>query len=307
MPPRTPPTKVSESTSGKQVFVPEFTVPDGAISGRTVSLIPTSAQIVAAGGEVVTNKSTDGTFAANSDTLYPSQKATKTYADGLVVGLLDDRGNYDASVNTFPASGGSGAAGAIKKGDIWRISVAGTLGGEPVQIGDSVRALVDTPGQTAANWGTLQTNETLATIGALIASASTATPNNTDIVATVETSTLKKITWTNIKAFLKTYFDTLYAAVGSGITNSAGVNTVPVTFDSSGNLGTGEAGVLLDAPNGTLTLQADGDIIFSSGNVLSFPASSFSSTVVMSSLPTSDPANAGQLWNSLGVVRVSAG
>lgn len=31
--------------------------------------------------ENVANKSTDGTMAANSDTLYPSQKATKTYAD----------------------------------------------------------------------------------------------------------------------------------------------------------------------------------------------------------------------------------
>ncbi len=39
----------------------------------------------------------------------------KAYADGLVVGLLDDRGSYDASVNTFPASGGSGTAGAILK------------------------------------------------------------------------------------------------------------------------------------------------------------------------------------------------
>lgn len=51
----------------------------------------------------------------------------KTYADGLVVGLLDDRGSYNASANTFPASGGSGTAGAILKGDLWYISVAGTL------------------------------------------------------------------------------------------------------------------------------------------------------------------------------------
>ena len=32
----------------------------------------------------------------------------KAYADELVVGLLDDRGNFDASSNTFPATGGSG-------------------------------------------------------------------------------------------------------------------------------------------------------------------------------------------------------
>jgi hypothetical protein len=68
-------------------------------------------------------------------------------------GLFDDRGNYNASVNTFPAAGGSGDEGAILKGDIWQITVAGTLGGDPVQAGDWVRALTDTPGQTAGNWG----------------------------------------------------------------------------------------------------------------------------------------------------------
>ncbi len=84
--------------------------------------------------------------------------ATKSYADSLVVGLLDDRGNYDASGNVFPSSGGSGSAGAILKGDIWFISVAGTLGGVAVNIGDQVRALVDSPGSTAGNWAVAEAN-----------------------------------------------------------------------------------------------------------------------------------------------------
>lgn len=84
--------------------------------------------------------------------------ATEAYADSLVIGLLDDRGNYNASGNTFPASGGSGAAGAVLKGDLWTISVAGTLGGHPVTVGDVVRALVDTPGQTDANWAISENN-----------------------------------------------------------------------------------------------------------------------------------------------------
>lgn len=86
------------------------------------------------------------------------QIATQAYADSLVVGLIDDRGNYDASVNTFPASGGSGTAGAVLKGDLWTISVAGTLGGHPVTVGDVVRALVDTPGQTDGNWAITENN-----------------------------------------------------------------------------------------------------------------------------------------------------
>jgi hypothetical protein len=84
--------------------------------------------------------------------------ATKAYADGLVVGLLDDRGNFDASSDTFPSSGGSGTAGAILKGDLWTISVAGTLGGHAVTAGDVIRALVDTPGQTDANWAISENN-----------------------------------------------------------------------------------------------------------------------------------------------------
>src|ERR1035437_6965172 len=108
--------------------------------------------------ENVANKSTNVTTDGASDTKYPSVKAVKTYADGLVVGLLDYRGGYDASVNTYPAAGGSGTAGAVMKGDMWVISVAGTLGGVAIQIGDSIIANVDTPGQTAGNWNTLNSN-----------------------------------------------------------------------------------------------------------------------------------------------------
>lgn len=83
----------------------------------------------------------------------------KSYADGLVVGLWDDRGSYDASGGAYPSSGGSGTAGAILKGDIWTISVAGTLPiGQVVEVGDIVRALVDTPGNTQANWAITQNN-----------------------------------------------------------------------------------------------------------------------------------------------------
>lgn len=84
--------------------------------------------------------------------------ATKVYADTLVVGLLDDRGNHDASGDVFPSTGGSGSAGAVLKGDLWTISVAGTLGGTAVTAGDVIRALVDSPGQTASNWAIAENN-----------------------------------------------------------------------------------------------------------------------------------------------------
>lgn len=96
--------------------------------------------------------------AANTWVLDTAAYATTAYADALVVGLLDDRGNFDASGGTFPASGGSGSGGAILKGDLWTISVAGTLGGHAVTAGDVVRALIDTPGQTDGNWAIGENN-----------------------------------------------------------------------------------------------------------------------------------------------------
>lgn len=102
------------------------------------------------------NKATS--FAVSNNTLYPTIAAVKSYVDNLVAGLVKDCGNYNASVNTWPASGGTGAGGAIQKGNFWYINVAGVLGGVPVNVGDSLRALTDAPGQTNANWAVLEGN-----------------------------------------------------------------------------------------------------------------------------------------------------
>lgn len=127
----------------------------GGTSGEYNHL--TNAQVALVNGsEQTANKATS--FSTVNNTLYPTVQAVKTYADGLVVGLLNDRGSYDASINLFPSTGGSGTSGAILKGDIWYVGVAGTLGGKSVAIGDSFRALVDTPGQTAGNWSLLSSN-----------------------------------------------------------------------------------------------------------------------------------------------------
>ena len=73
----------------------------------------------------------------------------------LPVRLWDDRGLFDASGNTYPASGGSGVGGAIEKGDIWTLSVGGTLNSATVVVGDTVRAIADSPAQVHANWAVL--------------------------------------------------------------------------------------------------------------------------------------------------------
>lgn len=70
-----------------------------------------------------------------------------------LVGVLIDRGNYNASTNFFPAAPlGSGTGGAILRGNLWRVSVSGVLGGVTVEVGAILRALVDDPGQNLVNW-----------------------------------------------------------------------------------------------------------------------------------------------------------
>lgn len=57
----------------------------------------------------------------------------------------------------------------------------------------------------------------------IVAATSKATPVDADLLALVDSeasNVLKKLTWANVKATLKTYFDTLYQAAGSYLTSS---------------------------------------------------------------------------------------
>lgn len=102
---------------------------------------------------------TDGTLAANSDLKIATQKATKTYVDSAVVGLLDYKGAIDCSANpNYPAA---------SKGDAYVVSVAGKVGGasgKDVEAGDFVFAKADNAGGTEASvgssWDILQFNAT---------------------------------------------------------------------------------------------------------------------------------------------------
>ena len=63
------------------------------------------------------------------------------------------------------------------------------------------------------------------TIGTAVNGAASATPNDTDLVMSVDTSVAKKNTWTQIKSFLKTYFDTLYPLKSNNLSDLTNVNT----------------------------------------------------------------------------------
>jgi hypothetical protein len=104
--------------------------------------------------------STDGTLAGNSDTNLPTQKAVKTYADALIAAndAMVYKGVIDASASpNYPAS---------NRGDTYRISVAGKIGGASgpnVEVGDMLVALTDgtvagTQAAVGAQWNIVQSN-----------------------------------------------------------------------------------------------------------------------------------------------------
>lgn len=83
----------------------------------------------------------------------------KDYADAITTASLRDCGNFDASGGAYPSTGGTGVGGAIVQGNMWRITVAGVLPtGVSVSVGDWIRALIDSPGNTQANWAIAESN-----------------------------------------------------------------------------------------------------------------------------------------------------
>jgi hypothetical protein len=101
---------------------------------------------------------TDTTLAANSDTKVPSQKAIKTYADGLIAAqdAMVFKGVIDCSTNpNYPAA---------DRGHTYRVSVAGKIGGASgpnVQAGDILICLTDgtaagNHATVGASWGRIQ-------------------------------------------------------------------------------------------------------------------------------------------------------
>jgi len=253
-----------------------------------------------------------------------AQAAAQSYADGLVVGLVQDLGNYDASItNAFPVAG-SGVSGAIAKGDLWRISsvaLSGPLAG--YSIGSSIRALTDAPGQDAAKWGILEgafpwipeniSNRDL-TSAAIAADVTNSTnyPSRKAMVDWIRGSSLGSIQPTTVNSLTLTSLATGFTVSGGTASKTL---TIPLDASVSGT-NTGDvsvtAGTGLGLTNQVLTLgtasaSASGSLTSSDWQTFAEIAStgvySFSGIVTNSGDPTHKvdvPAAKGWIINNTG-------
>jgi hypothetical protein len=138
-------------------------------------------------GDIVTHTASEF---ATAEQVSTAQTNAQNYADTLVVGLLDDRGNYDpTATSAYPTTGGSGPLGAVLKGDLWAISVNGTVGGIAVTVGDTIRALVDAPAQSNSNWAVIQNNLIYVPENTTNKATSLSLPNDTKYPTTLAVST----------------------------------------------------------------------------------------------------------------------
>lgn len=126
---------------------------EGDVNGPASSTANDIAQFADTSGKLLKGGisiDTDTTLAANSDTRLATQKAVKAYADGLIAandamvfkGVISGSGNPN-----YPAAG---------RGDTYRISVAGKVGGGSgpnVEVGDMLICMTD--GTAAGNHATV--------------------------------------------------------------------------------------------------------------------------------------------------------
>jgi len=206
---------------------------------------------------------------ANDDTI-PSAKAVKAYIDGLIASGTNYAGVHDASGGAIPsATSGTGVAGAIRKGDLWKISVAGTITGiGTLQVGDVI--IANTAAATAAaEFDGLQANVDAAstTVAGLVQLA-------TALEAVAKSNSTKAVTPAALTSFARMESQTLDAdgttidfLITHGLGKAVGSLIVTLTDATTNELVIPSALTAVDTDSFTLSLGAAGFAYPNGGSV----------------------------------------
>lgn len=135
------------------------------------------------------------------------------------------------------------------------------------------------------------------------------TPVDADTMPLIDSAAsnvLKKVTWANVKAILKSYFDTLYQAVGSYITASSTDTLTNKTIDANGTGNNISNIEVADLATGVL----DADLTSVAGTDTTIPSAKATKTALDLKAPLASPTFTGIVTlptGLTGVVRTDSG
>jgi Repeat of unknown function (DUF5907) len=219
-----------------------------------------SGSAIVNGKEDAVNKSTDGTLSTNSNTLYPSEQAVKTYVDGSITSFSSSITTLQNSINTNQTANNNALAG---KEDLSNKSTSMTTDANSVSKYPSVKLIKDyVDGQITSSAtsdatttakgkiklaGDLGGTADLPTVPALASKANLASPTFTGTpVLPTGTTAVTQAAGNNTTALATTAFVMAANATNANLTGV--ITSVGNTTSVGSQTGTGSTFVMSNSP-----------------------------------------------------------